>query len=591
MGENVSPTQYSLKVQNFLDDIQLGRIALPGLQRPFVWDDSQVRNLLDSMFRGFPIGYIMLWRTPDEYNSSVEIGGSTKKFEPTQLIIDGQQRLTALLTALCGEKVRDENYKERTVQISFRPTRGEFAVRPTKKKLSAEWIENIADVFKANRDGDLYKFRRKYCNDLSENFQKNGKILTDEKLEIIEKNITALVNLMNYDLYALSISNKVDEESVAEIFVRVNSEGQKLTEKNFIEPLLSVYDAEVRIQIEKFCEDSRTPAQNTAYNRHIEVEPSHLIRMAIALGMKRAKLKEAYRLLLGKNRDGETSKEIREENLQKFKTALNKVTDLNNWPKFLNLYSKAGYLDKSLISSNNAVIFSYVLYLLGKDEYKVPTKSLDNIIRRWIFMSTITSFYSGSTESEVEKQFADLRNIHTAKDYINYLTKVIDSRFTDDYFKVTLPKSLETLITSPVWNSFIASLVVLGSPQLFSTSKTPISSLMITGVNGSKKTLDRHHIFPKQYLISKGVKETREQNQVANFILLDYSTNILISDTSPGIYGKEARTKLGEQEYKDSCDLNAIPYNFYEMSYSEFLEERRKLMAQTIWKAYQVLCK
>jgi hypothetical protein len=140
---------------------------------------------------------------------------------------------------------------------------------------------------------------------------------------------------------------------------------------------------------------------------------------------------------------GIVTKEEMSANLFKFKNALDEVTNLNNWHTFMGLFAEAGYVNGNIVASSNAVVFCYVLFLLGKYDYKVQPITLQKIIKKWIFMSTITYFYTGSTESEVEKQFADLRNVNTAEEFVTYLEGVISTKFTDDYFNLTLPADLD----------------------------------------------------------------------------------------------------------------------------------------------------
>ena len=477
------------KIGDLLTEVNTGKIGLPDLQRPFVWKDSKARDLLDSMLKGYPIGFIMLWQSPDEYESSSHIGNNDKTYqEPEALVIDGQQRLTALLAAMFGIKVKDKNYEERNITISFRPLTRDFAVWSSAFEKDPEWISNIADIFEADRNHDVPKFRRAFIRNCNEaRIKKNKPELTDDEEERIESNIIDLLQLNTYTLPTLKINSKATEEDVAEIFVRVNSGGQKLTEKNFIETLLAVYDREVHEKIDKFCAESRIAKDGTSYNFIIDVDPSYLIRMTVAVGFRRARLKYAYMLLRGrklekgmKEQSEESIMETRESNLAIFKDALDKVTNLNNWHAFLNLYSDAGYINRNLVVSSNAVVYCYVLYLIGKYDYKVPPVELNKIIRKWIFMTTITYFYTGSTESEVEKQFADLRDIHTSEEFVAYLDDVIKNHFSDDYFNITLPKSLESSsASSPSWFGYIASLNVLGTPMLFST--TTLASKMLPG--------------------------------------------------------------------------------------------------------------
>lgn len=582
----------SSRVGDMLGDVKNGKIGLPDLQRPFVWKDSKARDLLDSMLKGYPIGYIMLWQSPDECKNVNSIGTNDKTYiRPDYLVIDGQQRLTALLAAIFGIKVKDKNYSEHQIRIAFNPLTREFAVWTEAYEKNPEWISGISAVFEADANHDVPKFRRQFIKDCNAGRQRNGKEpLTDKEEETIETNLKDLLDLSIYTLPTLRINAKATEEDVAEIFVRVNSGGQKLTEKNFIETLLAVYDNDVHDKIDKFCAESRIPKNGTSYNFILKVDPSHLIRMAVAIGFRRARLHYAYMLMRGKNLETSiVTKEEMDINLTKFKNALDQVTNLNNWHAFMGLFADAGYVNGSIVASTNAVVFCYVLYLIGKYDYKVPPIALQKVIKKWIFMSTITYFYANSTESEVEKQFADLRNVHTACEFVAYLDDVIATIFSDDYFNLTLPADLMSAAAiSPAWFGYIAALNVLGTPILFST--TTLAAKLLPGASGGKKSIDKHHIFPKKYLAEIGYTSDRERNQIANFTYLDYNTNIDISDDAPEEYVERYRQKLGEEGYKKTCAENALPVDFEKMSYPDFLEQRRKLMAGIVKKAYQKLC-
>lgn len=581
------------KVADILSDVKNGRVGLPDLQRPFVWQDNKVRELLDSMMKGYPIGYIMLWASPDDYENTVHIGKNEKIYKrPNDLVIDGQQRLTALLAAMYGVTIMDKNYKERAIRISFNPLTREFAVWTPAFEKNPEWISEISQVFVADEEHNISKFRKAYIKIVNEGRAKNNEEeLTEDEEDRIEENINDLLNLGIYSLPTLKINSKANEENVADIFVRVNSGGQNLTEKNFIETLIAVYDNAVHDKINKFCADSRIPANGTSFNQILQVDPSHLIRMSVGVGFRRARLRYVYMLLRGKNlKTGEITQNIREENLKIFKESLDMVTNLNNWHAFMNLFASAGYLKGSFVASSNAVVFSYVLYLIGKYDYKVSSVELQKIISKWIFMSTITGFYTGSTESQVEKQFADLRDVHNADEFVVYLNSVIANRFTDDYFEYSLPSELNSSsATSPAWYGYIAAINVLGTPMLFSTA--PLSQYFILGTSGDKNSIDKHHIFPKNYLGKIGYNNDRDRNQIANFTYLDYATNIDISDAPPTEYVSRYRDKLGEEGYKLACKQNALPENFEQLSYPEFLIKRRILMAQIVKKAYDKLNK
>lgn len=584
-------TNIPSKVKNLVNDVRIGKIGLPDLQRPFVWKDNKVRDLFDSMLRGYPIGYVMLWESPVDYEEKKSSIGENKKIyeEPKELVIDGQQRLTALVAAMYGVRVKDKSYNEHEIKISYNPLTREFAVWTKPIDRDAEWISRISDVFLAKENNSFTKFRRNYINTLNDAREKKGEdALTDEDNDIIEDNLNDLLGLEDYSLPTLEISVNADEQDVADIFVRVNSGGQNLTENNFIQTLISVYEKEVHDKITKFCQESRIPKDGTSYNHIMEVDPQHLVRMAVGLGFHRARLRYAYMLLRGKNLEtGKYSDETRTQNLTIFKDALEEVMNLNHWHAFLNCVSNAGYVSNKLIASSNAVVFSYVLYLIGKLEYKVDSVRLNQIISKWFFMSAITYFYTGSTESEVEKQFADLRAINTAIEFVDYLEKTIASRFTEDYFNLTLPNELNTSSAiSPAWYGYIASQVVLSNPVLFSTSS--LTTYLLPGASGSKNAVDKHHIFPKNHLSQIGITSDRDRNQAANFTYLDYATNIDISDDAPELYVNRYKEKLGN-DYQMHCENHALPDNFETMDYMEFLNQRRYLMSQIIKKAYNRL--
>ena len=453
------------------------------------------------------------------------------------------------------------------------------------------WINDISKAFEADANHEATKFRRAFIKQLNEYYQQKGEPeLTDDQEIAIEENLNALLDLKDYSLPVLKIRQKADEEDVADIFKRVNSGGQNLNENNFIETLLSVYDNNVHDSIMQFCAESRVPKDGTSFNHIIEVDPTHLIRMAVGYGFNRARMRYGYKLLRGKDlKTGETSEETRKENMETFKKALDVVMDINNWHAYLNLFPAAGYIRGNLVSSSYVVIYGYVWYLMGKYQYHVNPMELRKIITKFIFMALVRQYYALSPESSVERNFADLRDIKDAQGFIDYFNKEVELNFTKDFFTKTLPDDLHSSSAiSPSWYGYIAAINVLGTPMLFSTS--PLSVYWETGGSGKKKSIDKHHIFPKNYLKQQGFDSDRDRNQIANFTYLDYNTNIDIADNPPADYVGRYREKLGEEGYKLACEQNALPVGFESMDYFTFLEERRKLMSGIIEKAYMKLC-
>ena len=185
------------KVANLLIDVRDGRLGLPDLQRPFVWSDSKVRDLLDSMMKGYPIGYIMVWATPSNYENANTIGNNEKIYNKTEsLVIDGQQRLTALLASMYGIKIKDKNFKERYIKISFNPLTKEFAVWSQAYERNPEWISAISEVFEADQNHTVSKYRKNFIKTLNESREKKElELLTEDEEEIIDENIKSLLDL------------------------------------------------------------------------------------------------------------------------------------------------------------------------------------------------------------------------------------------------------------------------------------------------------------------------------------------------------------------------------------------------------------
>lgn len=468
----------------------------------------------------------------------------------------------------------------------------EFAVWSQAYERAAEWISAISTAFEAAERREETKFRRAFIKNINEARERNQQTLLSDDEEIsIEENLGDLLDLIYYQLPTLEVRSIASEEDVAEIFVRVNSGGQKLTEKNFIETLLSVYDNDIHKRINAFCRDSRIPKDNTSFNHIIEVDPVHLIRAAVGLAFRRARLGYAYKLLRGRDLETKkTTQETQDENLRLFREALDVVMNLNNWHTFMNIMAGAGYLRRSLVSSQNAVVFSYMFYLIGKTQFNVKPLELRRIMTRWVFMATITGYFTDSPESTVESILNDMRSLSSPDDFVSLLDREIKTRFTDDYFKYNLQRELVTSSTvSPSWKGYLAALNVLHHNVLFST--IPTVAFLTPGTSGLKSALDVHHIFPKNYLAKMGYDNDRDRNQIANYTYLDYQTSIDISDDAPYIYSSKQQKRLGKEAYELSLEQNAIPLGFENMTYESFLDERRKLMANIIRKAYNFLSK
>lgn len=567
-----------------LSAIETGKYGLPDIQRPFVWSDVKVKELLDSMFKGYPVGYLLLWETPKNQNNKM-IGVEKSNFNSTStLIIDGQQRLTSLYAVILNKKIIDKNFKEKKIRIAFNPLTAEFEVASAAHQKSNEWVYDISELFE--RSEDSYTL----INEMLDNMSKHREI-TPEIKKIIPNNISRLLSLIDYPFSALEISQETNEEDVADIFVRINGQGQSLKQSDFILTLVSVFWEEGRRLIDKFCLDSRKPSkeENSSYNRFIDVDPVHIVRAVMCYGFKRAKLFYAYRLLRG--RDFETRKyetELRDKQFEVFRVKIEDVLNNQNWHDFEKCVLQSGFRNRKLLASKTAYMYCYSLYLIGKNEFKMKEHELRKIIAKWFFMCQITSRYSASGETSMQEDLNGLKECLSESEFISYLEERIKLELSDDFWESRLPNNLETNSSqSPSWAAFNAALVILEAKTLFSS--ITIDKLIDPISNANKAAVEKHHLFPKHYLEKHGNYNEKQRNQVANYAYIEWNDNIDISDKSPQEYLPEYLKRYTSEELQKMYYWHALPKDWENMDYKEFLQQRRVLMAKVIQDGYEKL--
>ena len=575
-------------LKDLIMEVENGKLGLPELQRGYVWKAAKVRDLLDSMLKGYPIGYLMIWDAADSGDKSKQIGTDSKAYSaPKSLVIDGQQRLTSLFSVMRGRKIVDEKFNEKPVIISFNPLTKAFAVGDNATKRGADWIYDISEVFL--NESSSFSYISKKVESMAESRDRVGAPLTDGEKQHIAQNIQGLLSLGDFSVPTLEINGSADEESVADIFVRVNSGGEKLGEDDFILTLISVYWQEGRQKIVEFCRSAKIPKQGTPYNFLFQPSPTHIVRVAMSYGFKRARLRYAYMLLRGRDFDkGIYSDGLRIQHFDKLKDVLDKVLNVQVWKSFLKCVEAAGFVTKSLISSENALVYSYVMYLLGKFDYEMEESALRRLIAKWFFMTAVTGYYTGSPETDMESDLADLRNVKTADSFVSLLEQKIAAVFTGDYFNISLPNNLaNSAPRNPSWFGYCAALNVLDAKVLFSTLHT--RELFSPTADGTKTALERHHLFPKAYLARIGITDDRDRNQNANFAFIEWSDNIEILDTSPAEYMKEQLEKIPVDEKVGIYANHALPNGWEHMEYGEFLTQRRILMAKVVKRGFERL--
>jgi hypothetical protein len=277
-------------IASLLSEIELGNIALPDLQRPFVWEDTKVRDLLDSLFVGFPVGTLVFWHTSDDKDARA-LGTQRPSLRATTLVIDGQQRLTSLYAVMKGEEVVGKDGEMRKITIAFRPRDGQFEVTNAAIRRDPEFIADVTDIWSGTRSKpqirrDLITALREGCRDVDERYE-----------EAVEFNLDRAGSIADYrfptvDIRRTAATSEATEEEVAEIFVRINNQGVRLGQADFVLTLLSVYHGELRDKLE-------ARAREMSIGEVVGLDTQQLVRAACAVAFDRARMSAVYRFLRG----------------------------------------------------------------------------------------------------------------------------------------------------------------------------------------------------------------------------------------------------------------------------------------------------
>ena len=572
--------QYS--VDTLLNWIKTEDIVIPEIQRPFVWSANKVRDFIDSLYHGYPVGYLITWPKSD---ISLRGGESSTR---ERILIDGQQRTMALRTALLGKKVLTKKYREQQIQIAFHPDTENFAVATNAIRKDPEWISDISVVFNSN--SGLLRLVDEYC-------EKNEGV---DRYEMGER-IGKLYEIRNNSFGVIDLNEDIDVETVVEIFVRINGTGVRLSAADFIMSKLAAseqYNGHLlRQSIDYFCHLATVPEAhsrlvedqafaNTDYFRLIEwlkdwsdniYVPAYtdMLRVVFASEFKRGDLTHLVDLLSG---------DSVEDIFRRLETSLRSYINETNFKRFVTILRSAGFIDASMLTARNAVNSAYILFLILRSQ-NVNANQIEKLVRRWFAMSVLTERYSGEPQATLGE---DVRNMTTAEEIEAYLEGLERSGLSDAFWNEGLMQKLSVSGPRNVYfNVFLASQIRKNTKGFLSSDMT------IRDLFGGQK--DIHHIFPKNHLQELGIAKN-QHNQIANLAIMQKDINIAIDDTAPTTYFSELQTGCREgnpsyggindlDELQKNLDSHCIPEGVFG-NYDEFLNERRKLMATKIRNYY-----
>ena len=585
-------------IETLLTWIKSDEIAIPDIQRPFVWNAAKVRDFIDSLYSGYPVGYLITWRNPN-----VRLRDGTTSFGK-RILIDGQQRVKALLAALLGEQVINKNYKQTRIAIAFHPGEQRFEVANPVIRRNQGWIPDIATVFAP--DARMRRLVDEYC----EANQDADQDQIDERME-------RLRGIRNNSLGLIELNANLDVETVAEIFVRINSQGVPLNAADFAMSKMAASEMhdghQLRKCIDYFCHLAVKPEAygelvndnnfaNTDYFRAMEwlkhdkedlYDPSYtdMLRVAFTSEFKRGRLEDLVALLSGRNFETRTFEEvIAEESFRKLKDAILRYMNETNFKRFIMILRSAGFVDKSMIRSQNTLNFAYILYLTLRAQ-GTNTAEIETLVRRWFVMSILTGRYTGSPETAfgVDMREIDEQGAH------QYLDTIEQAQLSEAFWSVGLPQQMDTSVaSSPYFNVFLAS-QVKANDKGFLSRDLSVRDLL----EGQR---DIHHVFPRKYLQDLNFPRSR-YNQIANYVVMQREINIAISNQAPARYFSELEEQCrnGIPRYGGITDSDQLQENLASHclpqgmetataeTYDLFLQQRRKLMAAKMRDYYRAL--
>lgn len=584
----------NVSISTLLGYVKDGTIAIPEIQRPFVWDSTKVRNLIDSLYKGYPVGYIITWKNPE-----VRLKDGSKS-EGKQILIDGQQRITALTAALLGQQVLNNNYKKVRIKIAFNIKTEEFQTLNPAIEAQESWIPDISAFME---DGSINTWE--FITNYSKKF--------DIEPNIVNERINKLIQIKNISIGRIELGSSLDIDTVTEIFIRINSAGVVLSQADFAMSKISVnkeYNGnEIRKTIDYFCHLAKNPIDydNIKNNdpEFTEIDASNkiswikdksediyqpsyvdILRVAFTYKFKRGKLQDLVSLLSG--RDFETREyreDVIEDSYATLSSGINDFVNQSNFERYIMILKSAGAIRDDLIRSQNVVNFGYILYLTLKQK-NIRPDLIEKQVRRWIVMSILTQRYASAPESAFDY---DIRRLNNNEDILTVIDDEIDRQLNKTFWSDILVEYFNTsVVSSPYWKTFLMAQIKLGDRGFLSRDIAVRTLIENRG--------DIHHIFPKNYLQKNGHDNRGEYNQIANFAMLQTEINIQISDRAPMDYMKSIEKQCAGEENKFGAinnleDLkknmaeNCIPLGFENMTesdYKDFLLARRKLMAKKI---------
>ena len=580
-------------------------IGIPELQRPYVWPMKKIHQLIEALYHGRPIGFILTWEQPNVLMRGGKMSGGRR------ILIDGQQRIKSLDCVIRDQGIVTQTYKAINPKIAFNPIKKDkqFVICGPRHRNDSKWIDDVGPII----------YEPTLQSDWIDDYMKKNK---NANKKVVKDAIYKLSTIGQKRLGLITILGNTPALDVAQIFIDINSLGTKLKKVDYVGAIISSTTTDMRGSnlrkcIDNFCWLLHEPsgykkialdkqfdkagllkkiawASDKRFKPIYKPDYEDVLRVVGLLKFKILDLNELLQLLAGWN----SAKRMYEQTkkLDTLKHLENGVEDFSheyNFTGFEQILKDVGFMDYSVLMSNkgSSLNFVYAIYLSLRK--KLARGILEKIVGKWFVMSLLTSRYSGKGYQNL---LADLKYVEKDK---------IEKRLAD-IEKETLHKKfwekdlVNRLDRYTSWDNdstlavFYAAMIKDADDGFLSRNTKTLQLFIDKG--------DKHHIFPKDFLIKKRFPKN-SYNQFANLIPATTEINRYISNKPPKQYmtevTKQFKKKKGgfsgiidDNSLKKNLKMNCIPSDLGSMTekdFDRFLVQRRKLMAEKIEKYYKDL--
>jgi hypothetical protein len=550
-------------VEELVAMIERGELRLPEMQRRYVWKSTRVRDLLDSLYRGYPSGAILLWETDEAVPlQEFAVQQQANPFQSTRLLLDGQQRLTSLSAVIRGEPVSvrgrkrpidllfnlehpdelalvtevneeaDDDDDESTSdddatdssedELQQRFNKMTFVVATKKLEQLPQWVK-VTDVFKTDEDAPFLE-------------RAGIEKVNDPRFKKYSQRLARLRGIRKYVYRMDVLERKLSYDEVTEIFVRVNSLGAKLRSSDLA---LAQITAKWRGALKTF-----QAFQNHCSKKGFELDLGLLLRNLVCFATGQSRFLTVNSIPVG------NLKESWDVGVKGMEFAVN----------FLK--NNVGIDSPALLSSPFTLV---ALAFLGHKRDYLISEDEAGKLRYWVLAANAKGRYSrGSTETFLDQDLAVLRDGGKVEDLIERL------RLQVGVLDVSPDELVGRNQRSALFKTMFLAFRAAGAKDWKSNLAIALDH------SGNQHRLQFHHVFPKALL--KGDFSAREADDIANLAFIGGRTNRSISDKSPAIYFPKIVEKGGKSLFKSQC----IPLDsdlLKPENYKDFLAARRKLIS------------